>query len=140
MKQTDPQYKLRIPADLKKKISEVADANGRSMNAEIVARLECSLASSAFDDAELPAAEDLARASEFSLMEVREAVWSEVVKAIVYQSRFGRRECVVNLDQIEGLDPDSYSHAEILKFIADRLERKGYLVDQPSLIEMEVKW
>ncbi len=40
MKQTDPQYKLRLPQDLKSLIEEAAKANGRSMNAEIVVRLE----------------------------------------------------------------------------------------------------
>lgn len=39
MKQTDPQYKLRIPPDLKEQIENAAKANNRSMNAEIVARL-----------------------------------------------------------------------------------------------------
>lgn len=38
--QTDPQYKLRLPADLKEKIKQASDENHRSMNAEIVARLQ----------------------------------------------------------------------------------------------------
>lgn len=40
MKQTDPQFKLRIPAQLKDDIERSAEANNRSMNAEIVTRLE----------------------------------------------------------------------------------------------------
>ncbi|PPA76496.1 hypothetical protein C4E15_06795 [Achromobacter spanius] len=40
MKQTDPQYKLRLPQELKDLIEEAAKANGRSMNAEMVFRLE----------------------------------------------------------------------------------------------------
>ncbi|MDH1337415.1 Arc family DNA-binding protein [Comamonas thiooxydans] len=40
MKQTDPQYKLRLPQDLKDQIEAAAKEAGRSMNAEIVARLE----------------------------------------------------------------------------------------------------
>lgn len=40
MKQTDPQYKLRLPQDLKDQIETSAKEAGRSMNAEIVARLE----------------------------------------------------------------------------------------------------
>lgn len=42
MKQTDPQYKLRIPPGLKEQIEAASKASGRSMNAEIVARLEAS--------------------------------------------------------------------------------------------------
>ena len=41
--QTDPQYKLRLPADLKEKIKKASEENHRSMNAEIVARLEKSV-------------------------------------------------------------------------------------------------
>lgn len=41
-KQTDPQYKLRMPAGLKERIELAAQANNRSMNAEIVSRLEAS--------------------------------------------------------------------------------------------------
>ncbi len=38
--QTDPQFKLRLPASLKQAIETAAAANNRSMNAEIVRRLE----------------------------------------------------------------------------------------------------
>jgi len=38
--QSDPQFKLRIPAELKARIQSSAAASGRSMNAEIVATLE----------------------------------------------------------------------------------------------------
>ncbi|MBM9549995.1 Arc family DNA-binding protein [Acinetobacter nosocomialis] len=39
-KQTDPQYKLRWPAELRDKVAASAKAYNRSMNADIVARLE----------------------------------------------------------------------------------------------------
>lgn len=42
MKQTDPQYKLRMPTDLKDQVEAAASTAGRSMNAEIVARLAAS--------------------------------------------------------------------------------------------------
>lgn len=38
--QTDPQFKLRVPPELKVKIEESAKAHNRSMNADMVARLE----------------------------------------------------------------------------------------------------
>ena len=43
MARTDPQFNVRMPADLKEKIEEAAKKNGRSMNAEIVYRLQRSL-------------------------------------------------------------------------------------------------
>lgn len=42
--QRDPQYKLRWPEDLRDRIMESAKNNNRSINAEICARLEQSLA------------------------------------------------------------------------------------------------
>ena len=43
MARTDPQFNVRMPADLKEKIDEAAKENGRSMNAEIVYRLQKSI-------------------------------------------------------------------------------------------------
>ena len=43
MARTDPQFNVRMPADLKEKIEESAKENGRSMNAEIVYRLHRSI-------------------------------------------------------------------------------------------------
>ncbi|MGE8318343.1 MAG: Arc family DNA-binding protein [Comamonas sp.] len=40
MSREDPQMKIRLPADLKDRIEESAKALGRSMNSEIVGRLE----------------------------------------------------------------------------------------------------
>ncbi|MDR5901043.1 Arc family DNA-binding protein [Halomonas icarae] len=41
--QTDPQYKLRMPPELHEKLKAAAKDNHRSMNAEIVARLQSTL-------------------------------------------------------------------------------------------------
>lgn len=38
--QTDPQYKLRMPPELRDKLKAAAEDNHRSMNAEIIARLQ----------------------------------------------------------------------------------------------------
>ncbi len=43
---TDPQIKLRIPSGLKERVQAAAAANNRSMNSEIVARLEQSFSGS----------------------------------------------------------------------------------------------
>ena len=40
MSRTDPQFKLRVPLELKEQIEKAAEENHRSMNAEIVARLQ----------------------------------------------------------------------------------------------------
>ncbi|NRF08305.1 Arc family DNA-binding protein [Agrobacterium pusense] len=41
-KQTDPQFKLRLTPEIKEAVEKAAAANGRSMNAEIMFRLEYS--------------------------------------------------------------------------------------------------
>lgn len=43
MARTDPQFNVRMPVDLKEKIEVAAKKNGRSMNAEIVYRLQKSI-------------------------------------------------------------------------------------------------
>jgi hypothetical protein len=40
MAKDDPQFNLRIAADLKQKVAAAAKANDRSVTAEIIARLE----------------------------------------------------------------------------------------------------
>ncbi|WP_291585768.1 Arc family DNA-binding protein [Comamonas sp. UBA7528] len=49
MSREDPQMKIRLPADLKDQIEAASKQSGRSMNAEIVARLEKSFAWTASD-------------------------------------------------------------------------------------------
>lgn len=44
MSRTDPQMKIRLPDNLKATVEESAKANNRSMNAEIISRLERSYA------------------------------------------------------------------------------------------------
>lgn len=44
MTREDPQMKLRLPPDLKDRLTEAATANNRSLNAEVVSRLQDSFA------------------------------------------------------------------------------------------------
>lgn len=43
MTREDPQMKLRLPVELKDRLTALAEENGRSLNAEVVKRLEESL-------------------------------------------------------------------------------------------------
>lgn len=43
MTREDPQMKLRLPVELKYRLMALAEENGRSLNAEVVKRLEESL-------------------------------------------------------------------------------------------------
>jgi predicted DNA-binding protein len=55
MSRTDPQMSIRLPGDLKPRLVEAAQANARTINAEIVNRLERS-----FVDAEAGAVPEVA--------------------------------------------------------------------------------
>lgn len=46
MSREDPQFKLRMTDALRDRIAEAAKVNGRSMNAELIARLEASFEAS----------------------------------------------------------------------------------------------
>lgn len=58
-----PSYPLRMPQELRERLTEAAKANNRSMNAEIVARLEGSFANKEVDrySTEIHASVDLVR-------------------------------------------------------------------------------
>ncbi|MGP1148210.1 Arc family DNA-binding protein [Serratia sp. CY49633] len=45
MSRVDPQFKLRLPADLKAKLDQRAKMNGRSINAELVQIVQDAIAS-----------------------------------------------------------------------------------------------
>lgn len=72
MSREDPQMKIRLPADLKEEIEAAAKQSGRSMNAEIVARLEASFAP----------AQAKADADQLDILEVRDAQLSIVLTGL----------------------------------------------------------
>jgi hypothetical protein len=53
MARNDPEFKLRMPEKLRDEIVESAKKSGRSINAEIVARLQNSLGWDQYDPADL---------------------------------------------------------------------------------------
>jgi hypothetical protein len=53
MAKDDPQFRIRLPEDLRSEIIEQAEKNGRSINAEIVARLRNSLGWDKYDPAKM---------------------------------------------------------------------------------------
>lgn len=75
-KQTDPQYKLRLPAELKERIERAALENKRSMNAEIVARLEASFEADASPPRE---------STEVLIDKITEKILAELLRRGVFQ-------------------------------------------------------
>ncbi|ELZ3403972.1 Arc family DNA-binding protein [Acinetobacter baumannii] len=54
MARTDPQINIRVPAELKKKLETLALENNRSLNAEVVTRLESSFDNECLDLYKIP--------------------------------------------------------------------------------------
>lgn len=83
MAREDLHFRLRIPEDLKQKIQEAAEANRRSMTAEIVARLEQSflqapLPLAGLDDLDsLPPEEAFQLAQQYNL-KANQALWDTI--------------------------------------------------------------
>ncbi|WP_091921478.1 MULTISPECIES: Arc family DNA-binding protein [unclassified Phyllobacterium] len=109
-KQTDPQFKLRLTSELKGLIEESAQANNRSMNAEIVSRLERS-----FEP----------KVSEYDAEEVVNAVRNVVTWKFLSDS-IPRN---VQLAFFEFMDDQQISNRDIAlsKLVVDHLVEKGYL-------------
>lgn len=118
MSREDPQMKIRLPADLKDQIEAAAKGTGRSMNAEIVARLEASftqnklLGVAAFDQSKtLDQSKDLLRAT----------LESRLIQNLIEQS-YENSSMQFTADRLAALKDE---HSAL-----DRLERRSLKAEQ----------
>lgn len=99
MSREDPQFKLRMPAQLRDQAEQSAKASGRSLNAEIVTRLESSFLLEKTSNELTPAS----RAKELALI-ARSGIPDEIrrraIEAISRAIRLGRRETIVGLTDL----------------------------------------
>ena len=77
MARDDPQMKLRLPEDLRERIRDRAEMNGRSMNTEILAALSGAFPSSS-DPLEL-------LASLANIFDIHNKEYSETEKAVFFE-------------------------------------------------------
>lgn len=68
-KRDDPQFRIRLPADLKKRIEESAKASGRSLNTEIEKRLDFTF--SVFGKGFAPSPEEIQNSLSQAMEELR---------------------------------------------------------------------
>lgn len=68
MKQTDPQFKLRLDEDLKAALTAAAKQNQRTLSAEIVARLQASFEASGGDIDRLHQSQTILEVAKLSLV------------------------------------------------------------------------
>lgn len=114
--QTDPQFKLRLPADLKDRVQYAAGRNNRSMNAEIIHALEEAYPDPLSKEAELRLAAGAAM----------------MLKPVKPNSEFTEQYDLVLAYIVERFDLDDAQQAERLinEVWRDKATRKSILIDQ----------
>lgn len=116
MAKDDPHFRLRLPAELKAEVERAAKENNRSINAEIVSRLEDSiLARNGIVDALMVA--------ERSLQREREAL--DVMKWFVTQQKAANAMLEMVAESDGKISPD------LLKLIRHAMDNRGKDSDFP---------
>ncbi|EMJ8372956.1 Arc family DNA-binding protein [Pseudomonas aeruginosa] len=140
MSREDPQFKLRMPLPLRRQAEQAAKAAGRSLNAELVARLEASFLSESPSEELLPAK----RARELALM-ARNGIPDEVrrrtIEAITRAVKLGRSEAMANLNDLH-LDsgiPDSELD-ELLKGVMTEFKDAGYKINWDDITALWIEF
>lgn len=132
MSREDPQLRIRLPIELKEKIEVSAKNNNRSMNAEIVQRLERTYLDELPEDEVLSAADVIniaARAKD----EISSIIFKRTFAEINKKARMGHKEFCINLDdlELEALSEDDFYY--VLKPTFDRLNELGFIIPKKSL-------
>ncbi|MDG3575708.1 Arc family DNA-binding protein [Rhizobium sp. YJ-22] len=121
MGRDDPQLKLRLTEELKERVTEAAKANNRSVNSEIVARLEESFG----ENLSLP--EDLMRRIKQSARLNERSVRGEILGTLdmMYPGLPSKEELLATLDEFlkraedEGLHNDPLFTTRLLEHLTN---------------------
>ncbi|TDX14656.1 Arc-like DNA binding dprotein [Buttiauxella sp. BIGb0552] len=132
MSREDPQLRIRLPVELKEKVEEAAKANGRSINAEIVHRLDVSFLKDIPTDQLISAKEAIQIVSK-AKDELSAIIFKRTFAEINKKIRIGHTTFCVGLDdlELEGLSDSDYDSVFDLTF--NRLRELGYVVPEKSV-------
>lgn len=132
MSREDPQLRIRLPLELKEKIEETAKTNNRSMNAEIVHRLDSSFLNEIQED-DVISAHDALQIANNAKEEISSIVFKRTFAEINKKSRMGHKEFCIDLDdlELEYLTADDF-HASLDKTFK-RLKELGYVIPEKSI-------
>lgn len=126
MSREDPQFKLRMPVQLRAQVEQAAKTSGRSLNAELVARIEASFLGESATGRLMPAA----RARELALM-ARAGLPDEIrrrsIEAIARAVRLGHDRATVDVGDL-GLNvglPES-DLSRLMGYLLQELSEAGY--------------
>lgn len=132
MSREDPQFRIRLPAELKEKIEGVAKDNGRSLNAEIVHRLATSFVNEIPSD-ELISATDASQVAKAAKEELSQTVFKRTFAEINKKIRIGHTSFSIDLSdfELEALHDDDF--LSVLNPTIKKLIELGYEVPDSTL-------
>lgn len=138
MSREDSQFKLRMPAELREKIEEAAKDSKRSLNAEIVARLEDSEFRSG-TPTQIPSASKARQLAASARKRTAEQVRNEVLLEL--QSAISKGASVARAD-LRDLDLELLSeteHDDVTSELCRELESAGYKLewDGPDFLSID---
>ncbi|MBT0366187.1 Arc family DNA-binding protein [Morganella morganii subsp. morganii] len=127
MSREDPQLRIRLPVELKEKIEETAKANSRSMNAEIVQRLDASFLHDLPEDKLISAKEALGIISK-AKDELANVIFKRTFAELNRRVRIGHKIFYVEVNDLdlEGLSDDDF--VSVFQPTFDKLKSLGYSV------------
>ncbi|HHT8226877.1 TPA: Arc family DNA-binding protein [Citrobacter braakii] len=132
MSREDPQLRIRLPIELKEKIEETAKANNRSMNAEIVKRLDSSFMSE-ISEHEVISAKDALQIAFNAKDALSRIIFERTFAEINKKVRIGHKEFCIELGdlELEGLDEEDFY--AIFDATFNKLKELGYVIPEKSL-------
>ncbi|AAM85753.1 Arc family DNA-binding protein [Yersinia pestis] len=132
MSREDPQLRIRLPVELKEKIEGSAKENNRSMNAEIVQRLDASYLSEFPEDGVL-SAKDALQIANNAKESLSNLIFTRTFAEISKKVRIGHKSFCIDLDdlELEVLSDDDFNY--VLKRTFSRLTELGYILSEKSL-------
>lgn len=137
-KKQQPAYPLRMTPSLREAVERAAQESRRSMNAEIVSRLELSLiADQQLND--FISAEQARKIAELASTnlprKLRDAVQAEILSA----ATSGVSGLMMSTDSL-GLDPENETHHKIMDEVIEELIEAGYNASYSNFFEVEINF
>lgn len=140
MSREDPQFKLRMPGHLRDQAEQAAKASGRSLNAEIVTRLEASFLSGNSMNELIPAA----RAKELALLarnRIPNEVRKRVIEGIARAVTLGQKDTIISLSDLQlDIGISDKDLEELFKDLLAELEKAGYKVKWDDITSMWIEF
>jgi hypothetical protein len=137
---TGSEFEVNSPDGMRDRIRAESERTGRSMNAEIAAQLEHSLANDLTTDGLLPSATELKGVSTYAKDDLKAVIWKAISQEIMQAAKLGFSEAWLDYEHYEGIDIERPEHELIITELEEELKSLGYLVTRDDLTHRAVKW